>query len=300
MAIRVVAWLGRYKHIWIDLNGGANTKNSNSKTTNMKIKMKLILSIAITGMLALSALAQPSLTNIGTGTFTNFPFAGKTNTFDWKWFPDADSNHMFSVYRATVLTGPFSLLTNCPGGTLIQITNEQSYYKLATNDGFVIWSTSQVIGTANDSCLGSNRVGYAVWQKTYANGWGWVPDTNQSPFVINYVLRSDAAVQYFSEYGQNDCGHSPLSFTTIFTGPGYPVPSFQFAAYYPSNVPTNSTWLWLQHGWMTNTYATSSFVDGSFTPPDWSVIPDIYKAGQREIETKAAMAALKATLDRIK
>jgi hypothetical protein len=82
------------------------------------------------------------------------------------------------------------------------------------------------------SPCGTLSHGYAPFQKTIPDGWGWSPD--QSGTCTISTLVPNCCVQYVGSYGQNGSGFQTVSFTP---DPELPPQVFRFMIYFLGTVP---------------------------------------------------------------
>ena len=86
------------------------------------------------------------------------------------------------------------------------------------------------------TCPGS-YVGYAVYSKTSAQGWGWDPDTNNTTIFTasDGGGRTNTSVVYNGKDFDQGCG------PTSVTIPNPPLsPAYRFVIYFPNNLPTTN------------------------------------------------------------
>jgi hypothetical protein len=86
------------------------------------------------------------------------------------------------------------------------------------------------------TCPGS-FIGYALYSKTSANGWGWDPDTNNTTVFTasDGGGRTNTSVAYNGRNSDSGCG---LATVTV---PNPPLSSaYRFTIFFPNNLPTTN------------------------------------------------------------
>jgi len=95
-----------------------------------------------------------------------------------------------------------------------------------------VYGTPLAGNGSSGGCPGK-YAGYVIYSKPVSQGWGWSP--SGTVHTVTDTNRSDTKVQYFGLYGDNGCNQTTVS----IPNPAYS-PVYQFAIYFPNNVPTNA------------------------------------------------------------
>jgi hypothetical protein len=99
----------------------------------------------------------------------------------------------------------------------------------------VVFGGPKASNGTQGTCPG-HYVGYVIYSKTIAQGWGWAPLTNTTVFTAaDGGGRSDTKVTYMGVYGDTGCNQTTV---TIPNPP--PSPVYRFTIYFPTNVPTTN------------------------------------------------------------
>ena len=88
-------------------------------------------------------------------------------------------------------------------------------------------------GGSQGGCPGT-FAGYVLYTKPVSQGWGYSPSGSVHS-VADGSGRTDTKIQYCGAYGDNGCNQTSVS----IPNPTYS-PVYQFAIYFPNNVPTNA------------------------------------------------------------
>jgi hypothetical protein len=99
-----------------------------------------------------------------------------------------------------------------------------------------IYATPVASGGTQGTCPGT-YVGYVNYTKTIAQGWGWVPDTNNTTVftAADGGGRTDTKVVYLGKSNDGGCDQTSV---TIPNPP--PSAKYRFTIYFPNNVPTTN------------------------------------------------------------
>jgi hypothetical protein len=103
-------------------------------------------------------------------------------------------------------------------------------------DPIVVFGFPLSGGGSQGSCPGK-YTGYVNYTKTISNGWGWAPDTSNgnTVFTASDTNRTDTKIEYGGKYGDNGCNQTSV---TVPSPAGSP--TYRFAIFFTSNVPTNA------------------------------------------------------------
>ncbi len=95
-----------------------------------------------------------------------------------------------------------------------------------------VYGTPLLSNGSSGGCPGK-YAGYVLYSKPVSQGWGWSP--SGTVHTVTDTNRSDTKVQYCGAYGDNGCNQTTVSIPNPTFSPVY-----QFAIYFPNNVPTNA------------------------------------------------------------
>jgi hypothetical protein len=95
-----------------------------------------------------------------------------------------------------------------------------------------VYGTPLLSNGSSGGCPGK-YAGYVIYSKPVSQGWGWSP--TGTVHTVTDTNRTDTKVQYCGAYGDNGCNQTTISIPNPTFSPVY-----QFAIYFPNNVPTNA------------------------------------------------------------
>jgi hypothetical protein len=132
---------------------------------------------------------------------------------------------------ALIVAIPVTLLTGCSMASKRESTSQ--FQTLSGPVTFTVYATPASVGGTIPGCPGT-YAGSVSYTKTIANGWGWVPDTNNTSVftAADGGGRTNTKVVYLGKNLDSGCGTNSV---TVPNPPGSAV--YRFTIYFPNNVP---------------------------------------------------------------